>query len=561
MKGVQAACPACGGPVKFRISSALVTVCEFCRTVVARTDRTIEDLGKVAALVETASPLHIGLKGTYNGKRFRIVGRVQHQHAAGGVWDEWYAAFPGGKWGWLAEAQGRFSMSFEKEIPVTLPLPELGELHAGQRIRIADQDLTVAEVGEATAAGAEGEMPFVLHPGERHRYADLQGAQGRFVTLDFENPRPTVFIGKEATLDELGIDESVRAPEAEARRISGLQVNCPQCGGALALAAPDQTQRVVCLHCSAMLDCSQGKLAYLETLNIGRAEFVLEIGQTGKLNDVEYMVIGAMQRSVTYDGTDYYWTEYLLYQPRVGFRWLVESDDHWSFVEPVSAGEIVEGTRQATVGGRDFKLFQQATATVRYVIGEFYWKVSIGETVFSRDFIAPPQMLSIEHSSTVSERPAKKKRRPPSPPPVESDTYGLAREEPADLEFGDDAEQPVVTAETNYSLGTYLPHEEVEKAFGVVALSRGWKVAPNQPKPVDGRVFLWWAGFVAAIFLFYLLGSAIGPGADGWLGIWAAVFVSVIPIGALVYRHSFEVSRWKDSEYSPYPSGSDSEDE
>src|SRR5262245_57394322 len=68
VKGVQASCPACGGPVRFKVSSALVTVCEFCRTVVARTDRAIEDLGKVAAIVETDSPLQLGLKGTFRGK-------------------------------------------------------------------------------------------------------------------------------------------------------------------------------------------------------------------------------------------------------------------------------------------------------------------------------------------------------------------------------------------------------------------------------------------------------------------------------------------------------------
>ena len=33
--------------------------------------------------------------------------------------------------------------------------------------------------------------------------------------------------------------------------------------------------------------------------------------------------IGAVVRSVTFDGIKYYWHEYLLYNPMVGFRWLV----------------------------------------------------------------------------------------------------------------------------------------------------------------------------------------------------------------------------------------------
>ncbi|MCC7419399.1 MAG: DUF4178 domain-containing protein, partial [Planctomycetaceae bacterium] len=205
MRGVQAACPACGGPVRFQISSAMVTVCGYCRTIVARTDQKLEDLGKVAALVETSSPLELGQKGTYQGKSFLIVGHVQYQHAAGGVWDEWYASFATERWGWLAEAMGRFYITFEKDLPETVALPAKETLSPGERVRVADQELTVAEVGTATAAGAEGEMPFVLHPGESHDYADLYGSEKRFVTLDYGTPRPTVFVGKEVTLADIGL--------------------------------------------------------------------------------------------------------------------------------------------------------------------------------------------------------------------------------------------------------------------------------------------------------------------------------------------------------------------
>ena len=37
---------------------------------------------KVAAIVETATPLHLGLRGKYKGKRFDLVGHVQFQHLA-----------------------------------------------------------------------------------------------------------------------------------------------------------------------------------------------------------------------------------------------------------------------------------------------------------------------------------------------------------------------------------------------------------------------------------------------------------------------------------------------
>src|SRR5262249_28080103 len=60
VKSLQANCPACGGTVEFKVSSSLVTICPYCRSVVARGDRKLEDLGKVADLVQTDSVLEVG---------------------------------------------------------------------------------------------------------------------------------------------------------------------------------------------------------------------------------------------------------------------------------------------------------------------------------------------------------------------------------------------------------------------------------------------------------------------------------------------------------------------
>lgn len=451
MSRVKAQCPSCAAEVKFRVGTSLVAVCEFCRTVVARGDRAIEDLGKVAELVDTQSPLQLGLKGKYDGRSFVIVGRCQFSHEAGGIWDEWYCAFNNKRWGWLAEAQGRFYLTFEWEPPAGMTLPDKSELVAGRRLRIGkDTHVTVAEVGTAKSAGAEGELPFELKPGESHSFVDLAGANGEFGTFDYGETPPKAYIGREVTLDDLGISDQVKAPEREAKQVASLAVSCPQCGGALELRAPDQTQRVVCPYCASMLDCDKGELRYLSTLQAKGPEPIIPLGTKGTLRGVEYTVLGFVRRAVTYEGLDYFWSEYLLYQPRVGFRWLVHSDDHWNFVEPLSAGEIHVEPTKLTWKGKTFKIFQRGTATVRYVRGEFYWKVTVGEQVVSADYICPPEMISIEDS----------------------------------VQFFED--QGSVGSERNVSLGTYLPVADVEKAFGVSGLPRSWMVAPNQPYPWSG---------------------------------------------------------------------------
>ena len=206
---MEAPCPSCAAPVEFKSRTSLVSICPFCQSVVARGDKKLEDHGKVADLAETQSSLSLDVKGKFRGKPFRIVGRVQYQHSAGGVWDEWYAQFLNGKWGWLAEAQGQFYMKFQKQVKGESRLPNLDSLEAGAKVQLGENEFTVAEVGEGTITGAEGEIPFDFQPGETHPFAVLYGPEGQYATLDYGS-HPAGYIGWQVSLDEIGLAGFVR---------------------------------------------------------------------------------------------------------------------------------------------------------------------------------------------------------------------------------------------------------------------------------------------------------------------------------------------------------------
>jgi hypothetical protein len=491
---VESSCPSCGGPIVFRIGSSIVTVCDYCNSVVARGDRKLEDLGKVADLVETGSPLDVGLRGVYQNVPFELTGRAQLGHEAGGIWDEWYAAFQDGRWGWLAEAQGRFYFTFQQPLPEQSLIPPFDLLELGVPVAAIPTSipLVAAEKGEARALGAKGEIPYRLVPGERYQYADLSGPRGEFATLDYSQFPPLVFIGREVALSELGFSNLAAAPEREARRVAALQLSCPQCAGPLDLRAPGITERVTCPNCGSLLDVNQGRLEFLKALNPPRVKPIIPLGAVGQFNGDKLMTIGFMQRSVEYEGKRYYWEEYLLYNPQTGFRWLVRSDDNWSFVEPLPPGAVTSGGRTERVAhynGRRFKLYQDATARVELVVGEFYWKVSTGELVRASDFIHPPQMLSREVSSgsvadEAVEGASRKKKRKGGP-------------------------SPVTSGEINWSLGTYLKHRDVEKAFGITGLPRTSKIAPNQPFP-HKKIYKYWGLLFAATLVVGFLINGLG---------------------------------------------------
>ena len=473
MSVLQAQCPACGGPVEFKSGQSVVVICVYCRSAVARTDRELKDLGKVAELVETGSPLDIGLRGTWQGVSFELTGRAQLGHEMGGQWDEWYATFSNGWLGWLGEAQGRFYLTFQYPATEGVQFPSFDQLQLGQSVPGLPQQATlmVAETGRALARGAKGEIPYLLTPGETYYYADLSGPNGAFGTLDYNESPPLIFLGHQVALADLGIT-TTRAPEREKRQVEAAQLNCPKCAGPLELRAPDQTERVTCPNCNSLLDVNQGQLSFLKALKKPSFDPIIPIGSSGQLPEGKMTVIGAMQRSVMIEGTQYFWGEYLLYHPQIGFRWLVHSDDHWNYVQAVAPGDVLESVKTASFRNKNFKIFQDAQAIVESVLGEFYWKVEAGDQARGVDYVHPPEMLSKEVSFV----------------PVSADQQEQIKK------------KKLVTGEINWSLGTYMPVAEVEKTFGVSGLPRPSTVAPNQPYP-HKWVYKYWLIFLGVALL------------------------------------------------------------
>lgn len=424
-------CPNCGAAIAFAIGSSEVVVCGSCRSVVARTDRGIENHGQVAALIDTGSPLRVGTTGKYLGMGFRISGRTQLRHQAGGVWDEWYAALDDGRWAWLAEAQGRFYVTFK----VAAEAPAFATLSPGQRVL---DGLVVAEIGEAELLSAEGELPWTPDAGSRYRYADLTGAAQNFATIDYSEDPPVLFKGKETTLAELGIAGDA-ARDARAKLVA---LNCSQCGGALDLRAPDQAERIWCPYCGAGHDITNGKLQFFAKLKKSNVQPIIPLGTNGTIDGDSYVVAGFMERAVRFD-IDYFWTEYLLYNRDKGYRWLVSSDDHWSFVTPLRPGEVLDAEPGGSLAhvqydGKPYRLFQSATARVTHVLGEFYWRVAVGEQVNTVDYVRPPFGISKELTTTGAQ-------------------------------------------EISYSHARYVEPGEVEQAFAVEGLNRPSGVGPMQP--------------------------------------------------------------------------------
>ncbi|ATB31203.1 DUF4178 domain-containing protein [Melittangium boletus] len=463
----QGNCPSCGAAVEFTAGSAQVLVCGHCQTVVAKKGLDLEAHGKIGAIVDTYSPLRLHVEGRVDGEGYRVVGHLQKDHGEG-LWDEWYVEFDSGRTAWLSEAEGAWYLLFAEGSAADLQLKELvpGHRFRFKEYRLREHQLVVEERGYGRVVAAEGQLPQDLDPSVDSHYVDATSARGLFVTLDFGQwgSNPDIFMGRKLKLEELGIPPDQLRPKV--KKVALQQARCTQCNGPLELRAPDQSKRVACPYCGALLHVRKGgSLAFLQLLEKPDHPFRLSLGAKGILDDTPWIIIGMMVRSCTVEGVRYPWDEYLLYNPERGFTWLMDSNGHWVFLTPLEAGLVsVAPGVAAHMMGKRYRAFQRVTAVTETVLGEFYWTVTAGETATTEEYVAPPHSVNVEGTGK----------------------------------------------EVTYTRGEYLAPEVVREAFKLKEpLPEPQGIAPSQPNPHPSPATWSWALVWGAVLLAVYLGVNI----------------------------------------------------
>jgi endogenous inhibitor of DNA gyrase (YacG/DUF329 family) len=392
-----APCPGCGAPVEFRSAQSAFAVCSYCRSTVVRDGATLSRIGKVAEVFEDFSPLQLLARGRWQARDFTLVGRLQYRGDSG-AWTEWHALFGDGSSAWLAEDNGAYVLAFPASTERALPQPVQLRLNATTAIEGKSYHVASNEV--VALVSAQGELPKLPPLDTPFAMVELRSGDNEVLSIDYGSTPPVLARGRPVALEEL---ELTGLREDGSKGLKGRAFACPNCGAAVEVQLVN-SKSITCTACHSLIDLSQGvggELAH--AVQDEPVEPLIPLGARGQLQGVSWQVVGYQHRLGTEpdDPDEHFgWDEYLLYSPKRGFTFLVDSTEGWSLVKPTTGAPSFNSNRElATYLGTTYQLKYSYKAQTTYVAGEFYWPVERGQASFNRDYSKRQSLLSMEETA------------------------------------------------------------------------------------------------------------------------------------------------------------------
>lgn len=331
----------------------------------------------------------------------------------------------------------------------------------------------MTSVQRAQLVAAEGELPQMPETGVNFQLVELRDDQGKVLSVDFSGKAPFYTLGAPVALDSLQM-QGLRTAAA-AKKEQGRHFNCPHCAAAISVQF-DSTKSLSCPSCGVLVDLSQGigqQLQYAEQRRKIRPQ--IPLGSTGQLDGLEWQVVGFQRRSGLELGEEdasesFEWDEYLLYNRKAGFSFLVDSSDGWSSARVVSGvPKMTKSGSMATYLRLQYRQESAYLAQTLYTEGEFYWPVKQGQKTSNVDYVNRAKLSSLAQETSAGE--------------------------------------------TTWTHGQQVNAEMLTKNFGVARLKDRSQASPLSGSRFSVGTILFWL-FVLMFTLPFLRACVSGPGCD-----------------------------------------------
>ncbi|GAA5093642.1 hypothetical protein GCM10023210_24520 [Chryseobacterium ginsengisoli] len=178
-----------------------------------------------------------------------------------------------------------------------------------------------------------------------------------------------------------------------------MHYTCPLCKTENKIDADFQITEYICRSCSNLIDITKNTSTKVVKKPIENV--VLEIGQKGIVDDVEYAVTGIIIRKY---GTNIFWREYYLKDKKGEDAFLSESDGHWVFLHSINGMDVKKklNGKAAELHGKNYRWYETTECYIHAAAGFFENKLDFGLATY-REYVNATQMISQEQSKGSNE--------------------------------------------------------------------------------------------------------------------------------------------------------------
>ncbi len=189
-------------------------------------------------------------------------------------------------------------------------------------------------------------------------------------------------------------------------------INCPSCGAGNEVYGGGRILTYICTYCGSELDAENGFKLLKKAASSTKINSPLKIGMAGKIDGIEYTVIGLMEMKEIWLSNSWRWIDHYLFSPLHGYAVLTYEKDHFTLTHTVRGlghtptEKQIDASEYKPSISYDQKMyvyFETCDEKIEKAVGAFPWRPMIGEKRRVFSFIRKQEMLSYSFSQNEVE--------------------------------------------------------------------------------------------------------------------------------------------------------------
>ncbi|WP_294301764.1 DUF4178 domain-containing protein [uncultured Chryseobacterium sp.] len=175
---------------------------------------------------------------------------------------------------------------------------------------------------------------------------------------------------------------------------------CPLCKTENKIDHDFRIAEYICRSCSNIIDIQKNTSTKVVKKPI--ESVVLNVGQQGMIDNVEYTVTGIVIRKY---GNSIFWREYYLKDKKGEDAFLSESDGHWVLLHPINKLDIKRKSWNSIIlefGMRSFRKYETTECHIHAAAGFFEDRLDLGLSTY-KEYVNGTRMISEEKTKDTAQ--------------------------------------------------------------------------------------------------------------------------------------------------------------